>query len=244
MPVVLITGGAKRIGRGLALEFAKKGYDVGITYHTSQQDAMQTLELLSDAGVQCAAEQCDVAEPKTLETAIRSLASKLGTPDVLVSNAGVYPPRRNVEDLNEQDLKQTLDVNTVPLLTLAKVFQDLRKNADDTGKLISLSSLGAIEIWKDRIEYNVSKAALVQLVKALARSLAPSITVNTVAPGAIVFPDEANDADSTVVSTERIPMGRYGTAQDIFDAVWFFATASSYTTGQFVAVDGGYNLVR
>ena len=99
-------------------------------------------------------------------------------------------------------------------------------------------------MWRDRIDYNVSKAALLRLVQTLARSVAPDITVNSVAPGAITGGMETTEADAAAVKVGRIPMGRYGTADDVFDAVWFLATASAYITGQTIIVDGGVHLVR
>ena len=244
MPVVFITGGARRIGRGLALRFASQGYDVGITYHTSTREASDVVGRISAAGVKAASVQCDVADSAALEAALVQMTTQIGLPDVIVSNAGVFPPRRTIHEITMQDLDDTMSVNTKPLLTIAKTYVNMLESTDRTGRIISLSSLGAVEIWKDRIDYHVSKAALVQLVKALARSLAPTISVNTVAPGSIIFPDEGDEAGADLISTSRIPMGRHGTADDIFDAIWFFATSSPYITGQFLAVDGGYHLVR
>ena len=244
MPTVFITGAARRIGRGLALGFAERGYDVGITYNTSSDAAEKTVEELRSKGVQAEAVRAELRSPESIHDALYDLSASLGVPDVLVNNAGVYPPQRSIEDLTIENFEDTLAINTTPLLSIARMYREMRKGMSGNGRLIALSSLGAVEIWKDRIDYNVSKAALVQMVKALARSLAPDIAVNTVAPGAIVFPDEPNAADATVVNTDRIPMGRYGTAEDIFDAVWFFATATTYITGQYLAVEGGYHLVR
>lgn len=243
MPIVFITGGARRIGKQLALNFARRGWDVGFTYHTSSEAAVQTLQELQQIGVRADMKRCDVANDDELTHAFQRLNETLGTPAVVISNAGIFPDRRTINELDAAAFRATLDVNTTPLLTLAKAYHAALKN-DQQGRLIAISSLGALEVWKDRIDYNVSKSALVTLVQTLARSLAPSITVNTVAPGAIVMPDEPSSSDAAVASTDRIPMGRYGLPQDVFDAVWFFATATSYITGQLLTVDGGYRLVR
>ena len=108
-----------------------------------------------------------------------------------------------------------------------------------------MGSLGAHEIWRDRIAYNVSKSALHTMVQTLARGLAPRISVNSVAPGIIVQPnDVAEHERAGMIGIDRIPMERYGDVADVFDAVWFFATASRYITGQTIIVDGGYHLTR
>ncbi|RPI67864.1 MAG: SDR family oxidoreductase [Ignavibacteriae bacterium] len=244
MPIVFITGGARRIGRQLALGFARQGWDVGITYHTSAEAATETVGELHALGVRADMKRCDVSNDDELSHAFRRLCETLGTPDVVVSNAGIFPDRRSVDDLDTDALRATLNVNTTPFLTIAREYRTALAGTDRRGRLIAMSSLGALEIWKDRIDYNVSKASLVTLVQTLARSLAPTIAVNTVAPGAIVLADEPSAADAAVASTERIPMGRYGNGDDVFDAVWFFATCTNYITGQLLAVDGGYRLVR
>ena len=90
--------------------------------------------------------------------------------------------------------------------------------------------------------YNVSKAGVLQLTRALARELAPNISVNVVCPGAIYMPSDPSIVDTSLISVEKVPMKRLGSALDVFDAVWFFATASTYITGQSLIVDGGYEL--
>lgn len=243
MPTVLITGGARRIGRNLAIRFAERGYDVGFTYHTSLEKAESTLKDLRAIGISAEMQRCNVTVDSELNQAIESLAQRLDVPDVIVSNAGVFPPRRSMEDLTPSVLHETFDINTVPLLTIAKSYNRIRhKSAKNPGRIVSISSLGAFEIWKERVDYNVSKASLVVLVKALARMLAPYIVINSVAPGAIKIAEEPTEAENNLVAVQKIPAGRYGTADDIFDAVWFFASCSPYITGQIVSVDGGLSL--
>lgn len=245
MPTVLITGGARRIGRNLALGFAERGYNVGITYHSSAEQAGSTLKDLTAFGVNAEMHRCNVTVESELHLALESLSKRLGIPDVIVSNAGIFPPRRTIDDLTRSALHETFDINTAPLLTIAKSYVQMRpESADRPGRIISISSLGAFEIWKERVDYNVSKASLVVLVKALARMLAPSIVINSVAPGAIKLADEPSEAERELVAVQKIPVGRYGTADDIFDAVWFFASCSPYITGQVVSVDGGLSLTH
>ena len=232
-----------RIGKRLAQRFAEHGWNVGITYYTSAADADTTVRELLDTGVKAAAVQCDVKNEQHLAAALDTLRREVGPPTVIISNAGIFPDQRAVQDLTPESLRTTLDVNTIPLLTIGRWMQQHHAGSEPS-RLISLSSLGGFEIWRDRIEYNVSKTALIRLMETLARSLAPSITVNSVAPGAITEGMETTDADATAAPVSRIPMGRHGTPDDIFDAVWFLSTASTYITGQTIIVDGGYHLVR
>jgi len=244
MPIVFITGGARRIGKGLSLRFGSLGWSVGIIYHTSEDAANAIVNELQSEGCRCMAVKADVADSVALEHALQVLYNELGNPDVVVSNAGIFPPQREVGELSLSELRKTLAVNTEPLFTIASWLKTKGVDQGKVHRLISISSLGAFEIWKDRVDYNMSKSALVNLVRSLARSLAPTITVNSVAPGAIVIKDEESQTDGNLVSVNKIPMGRYGTPDDIFDAVLFFATATPYITGQVLVVDGGYQQMR
>lgn len=245
MPVVWITGGARRIGKGLALLFAKSGYDVGFTYRTSVDEAMATVEEIRSLGRACSARACDVRDETDLRSALLECTSELSCPDAIVSNVGVFPARTPIATISEQDVVDAFAVNTVPLLTISRVYHELCIAHNRPGRLISMGSLGAHEIWRDRIAYNVSKSALHTMVQTLARGLAPQISVNSVAPGIIVQPDDVAEHErSGMIGVDRIPMERYGDVVDVFDAVWFFATASPYITGQTIIVDGGYHLTR
>lgn len=244
MPSVIIIGGARRIGAAMARTFAQRGYDVGITYRTSEREAADTLGVCHSHGVRAAKQQCDVSDAAALASAFSALVDAHGVPDVLIVNAGIFPGPTSIDDLDVDAIRHAIDVNTLPLVTLAKAYREKLTASGGTGRLISMSSLGAVEIWRDRLAYNVSKSALVTAVRSLARSAAPQLSVNTVAPGAILISEEPNGHERAMTATERIPMGRYGTSDDVMDAVWFFATCSPYITGQFIAVDGGYHLHR
>jgi NAD(P)-dependent dehydrogenase (short-subunit alcohol dehydrogenase family) len=164
-------------------------------------------------------------------------------PDVIVSNAGVFPEAMSARDLTEHDVIGVFQSNTLPLLTISKLYASSLRGGK-SGRLIALGSLGSIEIWKQRIAYNVSKSALLTLARALARDWAPMMSINVVAPGAVTFEDDPTEGDKVVAGISKVPMGRHATVDDVFDAVWFFSTASHYITGQLLCVDGGYHLVR
>jgi len=243
MPIVWITGGARRIGKGLALRMAERGFDVGLTYNSSEKEALITAHEIELLGRRCLPLKCNVADPLALEMAITQFESTLGLANVVISNAGIFPSAKAMNQLNIAELEYTLRVNTLPLAVLAKYFYASCKLAGATGRLISIGSLGAEEIWLDRAAYNVSKSALQTLALSLARSCAPVLTVNTVAPGAITQPEDVTESDAFLIDQSRIPMQRHGTIEDIFSAVFFFSSASSYITGQTIVVDGGHRLV-
>lgn len=239
MSLVFITGGGRRIGRWLAYQFADKGWDVAINYNSSHNEAMETLNNLKSKDVKCAAYQADVSNKKQIRNALDKCIEGLGTPDVLINNAGIFPEARNIQDIEEELIDKTFAVNLKGEFFSSQYYSE----KVDNGKIINIGSLGAVEVWKGRLPYHISKAGVEKLTKVLANELAPKISVNCVAPGTIVVPNEPA-ADSSLISTKKIPMQRYGTVEDIFEAVYFFATTTNYITGQTICVDGGYHNAR
>lgn len=245
MSVVFITGGARRIGRRLSERFAADGWSVGVMYNASGTQKDELAARFKAEGVHAAFSRCNVAKEHELQTSLDELTSALGSPDVIVSNAGIFPDAKPVAETFLADVVQAISVNTLPLLTIARWLEAQPKFSKEyVRRLVAITSLGAVELWKDRLAYNVSKTALQTMAYSLSRSLAPHIAVNSVAPGAIVIEDEPSKSDDAVTTAKRIPMQRYGTADDIYDAVHYFATCSPYITGQLVMVDGGYHRVR
>lgn len=162
-------------------------------------------------------------------------------PCVLVNNAGIYPNYKKIQEIDEETFDKTIAINLKSYLFISKTFA---KYAPEGSRIINIGSLGGVETWRGRIPYNISKSGVIQLTFSLAKELAPKITVNCVNPGFIHFPEEPNNIDSTPPPVDKIPMKRYGTILDIFDAVYFFSTCSPYITGQVISVDGGYHLDR
>ncbi len=239
MPVVLITGGARRLGRSMALGFARKGWQVGIIYNSSPEKAAATIDEINTIGAGCTSFRADVRSSAEINDAFSHVASKLGVPDLLINNAGVFPPPAKLEDVDDALWDSTMSIN------LRAYFYTARKYSAicTCGRIINIASLGAFETWKERIPYNVSKAGVIRLTEALARELAPRIQVNAVSPGTIEVPGEES-SDAGIVPPSRVPMLRHGTTDDLFDAVYFFATCSKFITGQNLNVDGGYHLVK
>ncbi len=242
MATVLITGSGRRIGRGFAIEFARKGWNVIIHYNESKDLAFQTKEYIEKSfGVSSFAFYCDLRETNKIAPTFQSVFQDYAIPDVLVNNAGIFPTKKELTELDEEIWNNTITINLTAYLFASKIFAEFAK---EDARIINIGSLGGIETWKGRIPYNISKAGVIQLTKSLAKELAPKITVNCVNPGTIYIPDEPNQIDSPLLSVSKIPMQRYGTIQDIFDAVYFFATCSNFITGQVISVDGGYHLDR
>jgi NAD(P)-dependent dehydrogenase (short-subunit alcohol dehydrogenase family) len=242
--VVFITGSGRRIGRALALRFAAEGWRVAVHYGGSAERAAETLSQVRALGVDAISVQADVRRREEIRRAIFAARDHFGGIDVLVNNAGIYPPATPLPEVDEEMWRTVLETNLYGEFFAAQGAAEVmmsRPGDGEKGRIVNISSLGAFQIWRDRVPYNVSKGGVVQLTRALARTLAPHISVNSVAPGAIEIPD---DPSGRMLGAERIPMRRYGSTDDIFNAVWFFASSATYVTGQTLLVDGGLNIAQ
>lgn len=237
--VVLVTGAAKRLGRAIALEAAKHGANVAITYHNSEREARGTVWDLGEFGAQALAVRCDVTDEVGVREMVREVAAELGGIDVLVNNAA------NFEDVEFEKLTvaqwDAIFASNArgPFLVSREATPYLRKRR---GRIVNMGSLGGIQPWATHAHYCSSKAAVHMLTKSMALALAPEIAVNAVAPGVIDLEDKAWGSFMKHM-VKKTPMKRNGTGEDIAEAVMFFVTGPSFITGQILVVDGGLGLL-
>jgi NAD(P)-dependent dehydrogenase (short-subunit alcohol dehydrogenase family) len=235
---VLITGGARRLGRASALALAQAGADVAITFLQSAKQAQHTVVDLGGFGVRAVALRCDITDEKSVKATIREVAQELGGLDILVNNAANY----ETADFEKLTLKQWDAIfasNTRgPFLVSREAVKLLRERR---GKIINMGSLGGLRPWANHAHYCSSKAAVHMLTKVMAKALAPEISVNCVAPGMIDLGEKSAAAFMRRMA-KQTPMRRNGRAEEIAAAVLFFATAPHFITGQILAVDGGLGL--
>ena len=232
----LVTGGAKRIGRTIALELAEAGADVAITFLGSEDDALATVAAVETAGVRGLALRCDVRDEASVNAAVAAAVEGFGGLDLLVNNAGAFETRV-LEQISAEQWDAMFATNTRGPFLMAKAAHAHLKAAH--GRIVNIGSLGGIHPWPTHAHYCTSKAALHMLSETMAKAWAPEISVNCVAPGMIVM-GEVNPAyEEFAVKT---PMRRNGRAEDVAAAVLFFATGPHFITGQLLAVDGGLGL--
>ncbi|MGA3212753.1 MAG: SDR family NAD(P)-dependent oxidoreductase [Terriglobales bacterium] len=236
---VLITGGARRIGRAVALAVAAEGARVAFTYRNSERDAEHTIERLQALEVDALSLRCDVRDPLNVAEMVRDVATHFGAIDVLVNNAGVFDSGTEFDSISIDQWDHMLATNTRgPFLVSRESVPYLRQCH---GRIVHISSLGGIEPWAQHAHYCASKAALIMLTKVMAKALAPLISVNCVAPGMIPAGSHSNPSFTKKI-VEKTPMRRTGTPADVAEAVLFFATATHFITGQTLTVDGGLGL--
>jgi NAD(P)-dependent dehydrogenase (short-subunit alcohol dehydrogenase family) len=235
---VLITGGARRLGRATALAMARAGADVAITFLHSEREAQHTVIDLCSFGVRAVALRCDITDEKSVRAAIKETGRELGGLDILVNNAANY----ETVEFEKLSLKQWDAIFASnargPFLVSREALKLLRARR---GKIVNMGSLGGVRPWADHAHYCSSKAAVHMLTKVMAKALAPAIAVNCVAPGMIDL-GEKSAAGFMRRMAKQTPMRRNGTGEEIAAAVLFFASAPHFITGQIMVVDGGLGL--
>jgi len=231
--VVLVTGAAKRVGRGIALALAGKGARVAIHYHTSAAEARAT-------AAECGGAELFQANLESVAEIVRmfgEVEARLGRLDGLVNNAARFTGFDPLE-IGEAEWDAIHNVNLKAVFFCSQQAARIMRRQGG-GRIVNISSLGGILPWARHAHYCASKAGVIMLTRALAKAWAPEITVNSVAPGVIPFEDIDPEGLRMI---RRTPAGRGGTPEEIAGAVIYFLEASNFVTGQVLAVDGGLSL--
>ncbi len=237
---VLITGAAKRIGAACAKHLHEHGCNVFLHYKTAEAEA---IELSNQFNLKRANSsfimQADllIEEQRTALTLAACLA--WGGIDVLINNASSFYPTA-ISDVSEQQWDELLGSNLKAPFFLA---QSLSKTlALNKGTIINIVDIHAERGLPGHSVYSIAKAGLLAMTKILAKELAPSIRVNGIAPGAIIWPEKLSSEQDQIDILQRIALGRCGEPLDIAKAIWFLINDADYMTGQILTVDGGRTL--
>ncbi len=231
----LVTGGAKRVGRELALALARSGMNVAITYRESEVEASQTVQDLEALGVRAAALPLDVRSEESAHQVVAATIAQFRSLDLLVNNAAVFESAPHGE-ISLAQWDAVFETNTRgPFLMAREALPYLKASH---GRIVNLGSLGGSHPWATHAHYCASKAALHMLTQTMAKAFAPEVSVNCVAPGYI----EIQAGREAAHFASKTPMGRNGAPQDVAEAVLFFATGPHFITGQILTVDGGLGL--
>lgn len=236
--LALVTGGAVRIGKEIALALAKAGYAVGLHYHTSREDAEFTARAIKNMGSQSFLFQADLRNPAQIKSLFDEVDGISLPLSVLVNSASVMP-RGDLKSMRVVEWDNTLDLNLRAPWLCAQAAAGLMQERG--GNIINISDTGAGKTWTGFPAYTISKAGLETLTRLLARSLAPKIRVNAIAPG-LILPSDDTNAEDWQRLVQRLPAGHSGSPQDVAQAV-LFLIENQYITGETLTVDGGYHLV-
>lgn len=239
--VALITGGDSGIGRSIAVHFAKEGCDVAISYKKEeQQDAEDTRKLIQQEGRKCVLLPGDLRDKNYCTEIVEKTVQSLGKLNILVNNAAVQYPKDNLEEINDEQLEETFDVN---ILSFFRVTRAALKHLHAGDSIINTTSINAYRGHLELIDYTATKGAITAFTRALSAQLAQKkIRVNAVAPGPIWTPLIVSTFPPEKIKTfgQHTPLGRAGQPSECGACYVFLASEdASYITGQCIHPNGG-----
>ena len=232
--LALVTGAGHRVGRAIAVGLARHGLDVAVHYNASASPAEETAAEIRSLGAAAKTFRADLWSERAPDELMAAVEASMGAVDVLVNSAAVMmrTPVASVS-IREWDAMFALNLRA-PFFLARAAARGMRERG---GVVINIADLAAFETWPAYVPHGITKAGVVQMTRALARVLAPSVRVNAVAPGAVLLPDDWNEDDAAgLVGTT--PLRRLGDPADVVQAVLYLIDAA-YVTGETLVVDGG-----
>jgi pteridine reductase len=238
--VALVTGGARRLGRAFALALAGRGMQVAVHYGASSTEAEEVVATIRKSGGRAEAFGGDLRDAGVALELPARVAEAFGRLDVLVNSAAVME-RLSVAETSVAAWDSILDLNLrAPFLLAQQAAPHLARTS---GKIVNIADLGGLEPWPSYAAHSVSKAGVVMLTKVLAVALAPSITVNAIAPGTVLVPDDYDVVKREFLSATT-PLRRLGAPEDAVQALLYLLEGGDFVTGEVLVVDGGRLLRR
>jgi len=239
--LAIVTGGAHRLGRAFSERLARMGFDLLLHYFSSDTEALQTQYELTTEKVNVSLVQADLSSPEGIESLFKQTDEILKVKNtilkILVNSAAVMP-RGDARTLSLSNWEKAQNLNLrAPFLCAQRAFARMKRG----GLIVNVSDVGAFKAWSRFPSYTASKAALESLTEVLARSFAPNVRVNAIAPG-LALPSDNVSPDEWKKLVERLPIKRTATLEEITSPLEFLIK-NEYITGQTIVVDGGYSLI-
>jgi pteridine reductase len=233
--VALVTGAGRRLGRALAQALGERGMTLAIHHHASSRGASELRDSITAAGGRAACFPANLADPAAAVQLPRRVVAEFGRLDVLVNSAAVMH-RRSFEDTTPAQWDEVLDLNLRSVFFCTQGAASALRAA--RGKVVNMADLSGLEPWPGFAAHSISKAGVVMLTKVLAHALAPEVTVNAIAPGAVLVPEEY-DAEERDRLARTTPLRRLGSPADAVAALLYLLEGGDYVTGEVLVVDGG-----
>lgn len=238
--VALVTGGARRLGRAFVEALAAKGMRVAIHYGGSKVDADALVGQLRKAGVDADCFAGDLRDASVASDLPGRVVERFGQLDVLINSAAIME-RMNVAETTVEVWDAVINLNLRAPFFLARHAAPHLAKAH--GTIVNIADLGGIEPWPSYAAHSISKAGVIMMTKVLATALAPDVTVNAIAPGTVLVPDDYDDEKRAFLS-ETTPLKRLGTPADAVNAMLYLVERGDFVTGETLVVDGGRLLRR
>lgn len=232
--IALITGSSRGIGREIAFAFAREGIDVVVNYHKNKQEAEKTASIVRDLGVRSITIQCDVSSGSAVTKMLEEINQEFGKIDILINNAAIVH-KDLLENMTESAWDQVMDVNLKSAFLVTQACLP-HMRANQWGRIINISSVAAVTGGVTGPIYVASKAGMLGLTRSYAALLVKEgITANSIAPALI----DTDMLRSLNVTPEKIPLGRFGTVEEVAD-VAVMMVKNGYLTGQTIHLNGGW----
>ena len=237
--VALVTGGAVRVGRAIALGLAEHGADVAITYHSSAGPATEVASAITAMGRRALALQADFTGATGPAELVQEIVGALGSLDILVNSAAIFE-RGRWDDTSEENWDRHFAINLKAPFFLSQAFGAYLKDSSRRGHIVNIADWRGVRPGTDHFAYTLTKAGLIAMTKSLALALAPDVQVNAIAPGMILPPPGLDEA-FLERKAEGIPAKRFGSPDDVVRAVLYLVGAD-FVTGDLIYVTGGEHL--
>ena len=235
---VLITGSARRIGAALARACAQAGANIVVHCHHSEQEAVEIRQEIESFGRTAWVVRADLSVPAEVTRLLEQSATMAGSLFALVNSAAIFEPL-SLQKTTLEQWQRHIAINLTAPFLLSQAFA-AQVPSDGEGRIVNLIDWRALRPGADHFPYTISKAALASMTEAMAAALAPNITVNALALGAILPPTDKG-ASPDILKT--IPAGRWGELQEVESALLFLLSGPAYVTGEIIHVDGGRHLI-
>lgn len=237
--VAIVTGASRGIGRGIALEMAREGAKVVINYRSSEAQARELADEIAAFEGDSMLVQADVGNSQEARDMVRRVFEQWGRIDVLVNNAGITSDK-TLKKMGDEDWQKVINANLGSVFYCTSAVMPIMVN-QNFGRIINISSMNGQVGQVGQANYSASKGGIIAFTRTVALELARfNVTVNTICPGWTLTDMFAGVPDTIQDQIKgRIPLGRFGTAQDIAKAAVFLATDGDYITGEQLNVNGG-----
>lgn len=237
--VALVTGAGRRVGRALAVGLGAQGMRVAIHYHASDRGARDTAKSILEVGGSATLVSADLTAGDAPAALVADVVRELGAIHVLVNSSAVME-RTPLGEVTAAQWDAMMALNLRAPFMLAQAAAPHLASGD--GAIVNIADLAAFETWPAYIPHGISKAGIVYMTRALARTLAPHVRVNAIAPGAVLLPENWREEDAEKIR-ESTPLGRLGSPKDVVEAMLYLLRAD-YVTGETIIVDGGRHVRR
>ncbi len=233
--VALVTGAGQRLGRAIAAALAGRGMRIAIHYNSSDAGARELQREIAAQGGDADCFAADLTDAEAARALPAAVVARFGALDVLVNSAAVMR-HLSFEETTVAQWNEIVDLNLRSVFFCTQGAAGALRAAG--GKVINIADLAGLEPWPGYAAHSVSKAGVVMLTRVLARALAPGVTVNAIAPGAVLVPESFTAAEREQL-TRGIPLERLGTPADVTRAILYLLEGGDFVTGETLVVDGG-----